>query len=197
MSSNERGESQEIAQVSGKAPCPRAFFREPLAHDSPNTELVPSYFASDFILSWKSNCFYRLFAIVPITRSNYFLVYFTTQFKSRLPVSLFFVFWGVQRRRHCFCSMITWKFNSSAQLNVVTKSLLMSCKGRCKLQVEIFIFITSPRLIRILALSRVRSRQRDITWRNWQYCWAWKGKRQKKKLRFDPRRIFRQLCVEY
>ena len=163
MSSNERGESQEIAQVSGKAPCPRAFFREPLAHDSPNTELVPSYFASDFILSWKSNCFYRLFAIVPITRSNYFLVYFTTQFKSRLPVSLFFVFWGVQRRRHCFCSMITWKFNSSAQLNVVTKSFLMSRKGRCKLQVEIFIFLTSPRLIRILALSRVRSRQREIT----------------------------------
>ena len=158
MSSNERGESQEIAQVSGTAPCPRAFFREPLAHDSLNTELVPSYFAS-----WKSNCFYRLFAFVPITRSNYFLVYFTTQLKSRLPVSLFFVFWGVERRRHCFCSMITWKFNSSAQLNVVTKSLLMSCKGRCKLQVEIFIFLTSPRLIRILALSRVRSRQREIT----------------------------------
>ena len=92
MSSNERSESQEIAQVSGKAPCPRAFFREPLAHDSPNVELVPSYFASDFILSWKSNCFNRLFAFVPITRSNYFLVYFTTQLKSRLPVSLFFVF---------------------------------------------------------------------------------------------------------
>ena len=87
MSSNERGESQEIAQVSGKAPCPRAFLGDPLAHDFPNTELVPSYFAS-----WKSNCFYRLFAFVPITRSNYFLVYFTTQFKSRLPVSLFFVF---------------------------------------------------------------------------------------------------------
>ena len=79
-------------RASGKAPCPRAFFREPLAHDSPNTELVLGYFASYFILSWKSNCFNRLFAFVPITRSNYFLVYFTTQLKSRLPVSLFFVF---------------------------------------------------------------------------------------------------------
>ena len=138
----------------------------------------------------------RLFRLHGVTTFS-FILRLNSKVAFQSPCFLFFVFWGVERRRHCFCSMITWKFNSSAQLNVVTKSLLMSRKGRCKLQVEIFIFLTSPRLIRILALSRVRSRQREITWRNWQYCWAWKGKWQKKKLTFDLRKIFRQLCVEY
>ena len=104
----------------------------------------------------------RLFRLHGVTTFS-FILRLNSKVAFHSPCFLFFVFWGVERRRHCFCSMITWKFNSSAQLNVVTKSFLMSSKGRCKLQVEIFIFLTSPRLIRILALSRVRSRQREIT----------------------------------
>ena len=162
MSSNERGESQEIAQVSGKAPCSRAFFREPLAHDSSlflATLRLILYCLGSLIAF--IGCL-RLFRLHGVTTFS-FILRLNSKVAFQSPWFLFFVFWGVERRRHCFCSMITWKFNSSAQLNVVTKSLLMSCKGRCKLQVEIFIFLTSPRLIRILALSRVRSRQREIT----------------------------------
>ena len=65
---------QEIAWASGKAPCPRALFRYPLARDSkqysPNTELVLSYFGSDIVCIYSLGGLIGLIGYLRLSRLN-------------------------------------------------------------------------------------------------------------------------------
>ena len=114
---------QEIAWASGKAPCPRALFRYPLARDSkqysPNTVLVLSYFGSDIVCIYSLGgligliAYLRLFRLHGVTTFS-FIIRHSSQ-KSLLSLLVF--------------NFVLMRKLIIPQLNVVTKSLRMSCKG--------------------------------------------------------------------
>ena len=74
--------------------------------------------------------------------------------------------------KHCLPPLL--HLNVVKKLPSQPKLLLAPCsEGKCSFGT--LKSLTSPRLIKILALSKANSRQREITWRNWQHCWAWGG----------------------
>ena len=109
--------------MSGKAPCPRAFFRYPLVRDSqqysPNTELVLSCFESDIVCIYSLGGLIGLIGYLRLSRLNGVTTFsFIIGHSSKKSLLSLLVFSFVLMRKLII-----------PQLNVVTKSLRMSCKG--------------------------------------------------------------------